>query len=143
MAARTFGKDAQSESKKASERAFAEVQNSPTWEAPDESEWDQEDPVPVYRSKRSRTISRTAFYRGKIVDFAIMHEIMIEGEWKQVFRSDCHLGVVHRHTGLPAREHIKENVLWIKSQDDVNDSFESEYSFMLDTCTERETRWDA
>lgn len=40
---------------------------------------------------------RQYIYKGKVVDFAIVQQTLIEGEWRDVARIDCCHGTVHRH----------------------------------------------
>lgn len=143
MAGRNFGRDAHKATRKAAAVALADAEAEIAWEPPPEADWEQEVPSKYHLQKRSRLISRIAYYRGKIVDYAVMHEILIDGEWAQVYRVDCDHGMVHRHTGLPSRNEQRDLVRKIKSQDDIHDTFDDEYRHAMDTCSRRETRWIA
>ena len=52
---------------------------------------------PVEITPTDRLTIRQQIYRGKIVNFAIMQDVLESGTWHQVARIDCCHGTIHRH----------------------------------------------
>jgi hypothetical protein len=52
---------------------------------------------PIDLSDEDQFVIRQRIYKGKIVDFAIMQKVCVDGKWVDVARIDCCGGTIHRH----------------------------------------------
>lgn len=57
----------------------------------------EETTYPIELSEDDRLVVRLRTYRKRIVDFAVMQETLVSGDWEQLARIDCCGGTVHRH----------------------------------------------
>lgn len=64
---------------------------------PDFEDLDERLELPIYDADGHMLTYRQDIYRGKIVDFAIMHQFKTDGRVLDVARIDCCHGVIHRH----------------------------------------------
>ncbi|MGW8971931.1 DUF7718 family protein [Streptomyces platensis] len=102
---------------------------------------------PIELSEEDQLVVRLRTYRKKIVDFAVMQETMVSGEWEQLARIDCCRGTVHRHLvtaeGVVLLDHdlIRDIPCGEKSWEVVNDSYEGALDEMEDRWQDNLRRW--
>lgn len=86
--------------RKKSNRRLVDMSAAPAepeeYRPPDRSRCDEE-PWAASLSESDRIFVRPTTYRGKVVDFAIMQQVLIDDEWVEVARIDTNHGTVHRH----------------------------------------------
>jgi len=85
-------------------------------------------------------------YRGKVVDFAIMQQVLVEDEWTEVTRIDTKHGEVHRHnfTCDGAEDRIvieKIPTACGNSWDFVDSWFQKALDIMFNEWESRRTEW--
>jgi|GEM_PF-1320882 len=86
-------------------------------------------------------------YRGKIVDFALVHTVTIDGVEATVARIDCCNGSIHRHAylqdGTDVLDHLPIRELW--DDDDTWEIVDQEYGLcwdrMIDEAEMNYRRW--
>ncbi|MGW9383839.1 DUF7718 family protein [Streptomyces globisporus] len=102
---------------------------------------------PIGLSDDDRLVVRLRTYRKKIVDFAVMQETLVAGEWEQLARIDCCGGTVHRHLvsaeGTVLLDHapIRDIPCGDKSWEVVDDSYEGALTDMQDSWHDNLRRW--
>ncbi|MFJ3591199.1 hypothetical protein ACIQUY_10690 [Streptomyces sp. NPDC090231] len=102
---------------------------------------------PIELSEDDRLVVRLRTYRKWIVDFAVMQETLLAGEWEQFARVDCCGGTVHRHLvtaeGAVLLDHapIRDIPCGDKSWEVVDDSYEGALDDMQDSWEDNLRRW--
>ncbi|MFJ7179247.1 hypothetical protein ACIQXA_23245 [Streptomyces massasporeus] len=107
----------------------------------------EEATFPIELSENDRLVVRLRTYRKKIVDFAVMQETLVAGEWEQLARIDCCRGTVHRHLVSQEGETLLDHDLICdipygeKSWEVVDDSYEGALDEMEERWEDNLRRW--
>ncbi|WP_446041706.1 DUF7718 family protein [Streptomyces sp. SID1121] len=107
----------------------------------------EETTFPVAMTLDGRLVVRLRTYRKKIVDFAVMQETLVAGEWEQLARIDCCRGTVHRHLSthdgkiLLDHDLIRDIPYGDRSWEVVDDSYEGALQEMQDRWSDNLRRW--
>ncbi|MBK5995866.1 hypothetical protein JHN53_30400 [Streptomyces sp. MBT58] len=106
-----------------------------------------EQTFPIELSEENRLVVRLRTYRKKIVDYAVMQETSVAGEWVHVARIDCCGGTIHRHLvtqgGKTLLDHdlIRDIPYGEKSWEVVDDSYEGALDEMEERWEDNLRRW--
>ena len=81
--------------------------------------WNREDPIVFGDDERVRVRQRLS--GRQIVDFALVHEILWDGEWRCIYRVDCaHREVHSHHFDVVGRELKRTEIQAISRVEDVS-----------------------
>jgi hypothetical protein len=98
------------------ESRLPEISGAPEVEEPPTNVGDVEehhtfDDYPVYLTDDDRAHVRTVSgSRGQLIDFAVVQQVRVDGEWRDVLRYDCAHGEIHLHRYRQGRKPIKRAV---------------------------------
>ncbi|QJU52914.1 hypothetical protein SCB71_06220 [Herbiconiux sp. KACC 21604] len=143
-----YGKQKDRESRREAERAIAEAGREPVWERPPRVEWDPEEryeTVPDLSAPENVLIYRTAMWKRRFVDFAIIHEIRDGSQNATVAKADSSLQHEDVHLHVKARSNGKdvkrEVIRFISSQKDIDDGYYESDSRILEDMSKHEMMW--
>lgn len=82
-------------------------------------------------------------HTGRVVDYALMHEIFIDGKWEQIARIDCCDGEVHKHWPPPYKNGELRRILIRKivTQDDIEATFGASVNEIYNNLELNESWW--
>jgi hypothetical protein len=95
-------------------------------------------------SDTSRIVQRLVHRRGRLVDYALVHEVRgADEEWHEVAKIDCCHSQVHRHTAATDQPETDRKLVIqeLFSWKDVEDSWDAAYGDIEDNWERRERDW--